>query len=222
MRKRLLALALLALACPVPAPAADPKAAKASPDQAFGLDRLWHMHLTIQAKDWEKMQPTNRPAPFGGFGWLRVGYAMVDSPLAGLLPLIGVAGVTLAAALAGNIAVWVAERPSRRKLAGAAAVGIVLSGGTAFGAALPPAPANGTVNVGWVQGGAPGGGVYGLGAPRTITTNQARGTLDLAAEIMGPDWATSKTFRFGASGLYGVLADIIAGTAPAERTDGAY
>ena len=46
--------------------------------------------------------------------------------------------------------------------------------------------------------------------------------LDLADEIMGPAWATAKTFRFGASGLYGVLADIIAGTAPPERTDGAY
>ena len=45
---------------------------------------------------------------------------------------------------------------------------------------------------------------------------------DLADEVMGPGWATAKTFRFGASGLYGVLADIIAGTAPAERTDGAY
>ena len=152
-----------------------------------GRSRWWPL---LSAGAWVSVEYAASRAPFGGFGWLRVGYAMVDSPLAGLLPLIGVAGVTLAAALAGNIAVWVAERPSRRRLAGAAAVGIVLSAGTAFGAALPPAPANGTVNVGWVQGGAPGGGVYGLGAPRTITTNQARGTLDLAAEIAAGRQAT--------------------------------
>lgn len=54
------------------------------------------------------------------------------------------------------------------------------------------------------------------------TLGDARSYLGLADEIMGPGWATAKTFRFGASGLYGVLADIIAGTTPPERTDGAY
>ncbi|HEV7325277.1 MAG TPA: deoxyribose-phosphate aldolase [Bosea sp. (in: a-proteobacteria)] len=54
------------------------------------------------------------------------------------------------------------------------------------------------------------------------TLGDAKSYLDLADEIMGPGWATPKTFRFGASGLYGVLADIIAGTTPPERTDGAY
>lgn len=63
-------------------------------------------------------------------------------------------------------------------------------------------------------------GLKPSGGLRTLA--DARTYLDLADEIMGPDWATAKTFRFGASGLYGVLADIIAGTAPAERTDGAY
>ncbi|RYE82449.1 MAG: deoxyribose-phosphate aldolase [Hyphomicrobiales bacterium] len=63
-------------------------------------------------------------------------------------------------------------------------------------------------------------GLKPSGGLRTLA--DARIYLDLADEIMGPDWATAKTFRFGASGLYGVLADIIAGTAPAERTDGAY
>lgn len=52
----LLSLAVLAL----PAPAADPDPTK--PDQVFGLTRVWPMHLTIQAKDWETMQPAR-----GGF-----------------------------------------------------------------------------------------------------------------------------------------------------------
>lgn len=63
-------------------------------------------------------------------------------------------------------------------------------------------------------------GLKPSGGLRTLA--DARTYLDLADEIMGPDWATPRTFRFGASGLYGVLADIIAGTSPAERTDGAY
>jgi len=63
-------------------------------------------------------------------------------------------------------------------------------------------------------------GLKPSGGLRTLA--DAKTYLDLADEIMGPDWATAKTFRFGASGLYGVLADIIAGIAPAERTDGAY
>ncbi|CAD5284886.1 2-deoxyribose-5-phosphate aldolase, NAD(P)-linked [Bosea sp. 62] len=63
-------------------------------------------------------------------------------------------------------------------------------------------------------------GLKPSGGLRTLA--DARTYLDLAEEIMGSNWATAKTFRFGASGLYGVLADIIAGTAPAERTDGAY
>ncbi|AZO79742.1 MULTISPECIES: deoxyribose-phosphate aldolase [unclassified Bosea (in: a-proteobacteria)] len=63
-------------------------------------------------------------------------------------------------------------------------------------------------------------GLKPSGGLRTLA--DARAYLDLADEIMEPGWATPKTFRFGASGLYGVLADIIAGTTPPERTDGAY
>lgn len=63
-------------------------------------------------------------------------------------------------------------------------------------------------------------GLKPSGGLRTLA--DAKAYLDLADEIMGPGWATAKTFRFGASGLYGVLADIVAGTTPAERTDGAY
>ena len=46
--------------------------------------------------------------------------------------------------------------------------------------------------------------------------------LELADAAMGPDWATPERFRFGASGLYGVLVEIVAGTQPGERGDGAY
>lgn len=49
------------------------------------------------------------------------------------------------------------------------------------------------------------------------TTEQAARYLDIADEIMGPDWAGPKTFRFGASGvLDDLLATISGGDAPAE------
>ena len=60
----------------------------------------------------------------------------------------------------------------------------------------------------------PSGGLRSLEDARTY--------LELADAAMGPDWATPERFRFGASGLYGVLAEIVAGTQPGERGDGAY
>ncbi len=54
------------------------------------------------------------------------------------------------------------------------------------------------------------------------TLDDAKGYLALADRIMGPDWATAATFRFGASGLYQALVDVIGGNAPADRSDGAY
>ncbi len=65
MRIRLVVLLLALLFCPAPLSAADKPARKPSPDQVFGLDKVWTMHLSISAKDWERMQPTNRGNPFG-------------------------------------------------------------------------------------------------------------------------------------------------------------
>lgn len=63
-------------------------------------------------------------------------------------------------------------------------------------------------------------GFKASGGIRTLA--EARLYLDLADRIMGPGWATPKTFRYGASSLHGVLIDVISGKAPGERTDGAY
>ncbi|MDO5682279.1 MAG: hypothetical protein Q4G46_05560, partial [Propionibacteriaceae bacterium] len=46
--------------------------------------------------------------PFGGFGWIRLAYAQVDAPLARLLPIVGVMGVTVVTAtLAALLAAFV-------------------------------------------------------------------------------------------------------------------
>ena len=46
--------------------------------------------------------------PFDGFGWTRIAYAAVDTPLSGLLPLVGVAGLSFAVALVGQLIAWIA------------------------------------------------------------------------------------------------------------------
>jgi deoxyribose-phosphate aldolase len=59
----------------------------------------------------------------------------------------------------------------------------------------------------------------GFKASGGIRTVADAGTyLDLADTIMGPDWATPATFRFGASGLLDALEATIAGTTAATSS----
>ena len=51
---------------------------------------------------------------FTGFPWLLLGYAHTDAPLAGLFPLVGVYGVSLASAVLAGLAAWALDAPRRR------------------------------------------------------------------------------------------------------------
>ena len=145
-----------------------------------GRTRWWPL---LGAGAWVLMEYAAAHVPFGGFGWLRLGYAMLDSPLSGLLPLVGVGGLSLATAITAHLLAWLVTRPSlRRGALMAIGAGAILAS-AALGGALPPAPASGSATLGWVQGGAPGGGVYGIGPPRSTTVRHATKTLDLAADI---------------------------------------
>ncbi|HEY3407908.1 MAG TPA: hypothetical protein VGK53_07040, partial [Propionicimonas sp.] len=145
-----------------------------------GSTRWWPL---LGSGAWVLMEYAAARVPFGGFGWLRLGYAMLDSPLAGLLPLVGVGGLSLSTALTAHLLAWLVTRPSLRR-GGLTAIG---AGGVlaaaALGSGLPPAPADGSVTLGWVQGGAPGGGIYGIGPARSTTIRHAHKTLDLAGDI---------------------------------------
>ncbi|MCW8918024.1 MAG: apolipoprotein N-acyltransferase [Gammaproteobacteria bacterium] len=50
---------------------------------------------------------------FTGFPWLNLGYSMIDAPLAGYAPLLGVYGVTLAVALSAGALLWLWQEPRR-------------------------------------------------------------------------------------------------------------
>jgi deoxyribose-phosphate aldolase len=63
-------------------------------------------------------------------------------------------------------------------------------------------------------------GLKPSGGIRTLA--DAMRYLDLTDAIMGEDWATPTTFRFGASGLYTALVDTIAGAAPDAAPRGSY
>jgi deoxyribose-phosphate aldolase len=63
-------------------------------------------------------------------------------------------------------------------------------------------------------------GLKPSGGIRTLA--DAKRYLDLADAMMGEDWATPATFRFGASGLYGALVEVIDGAAPDAVPRGSY
>lgn len=146
-----------------------------------GRTRFWP---PLAAGCWVLVEYLFSRYPYGGFPWLRLGYTVIDSPLAGLLPLIGVPGASFALALVGQLVAWTvldADNLRRRVLGLAAALLVLVIG--SLGALVPAGAEQGTVNVGYVQGNAPGGGIYGLGEPRTITRNHVAETQRLAARI---------------------------------------
>ncbi|MFT3832306.1 MAG: apolipoprotein N-acyltransferase [Micropruina sp.] len=145
-----------------------------------GRVRFWPV---LAAGCWVSIEYLIGNVPFGGFPWLRLGYTTVDSPLAGLLPLVGVPGAGFALALVAQLLAWaVLAETGRRRLLGALAALAVLASGLG-GLLVPAGVEQGSVRVGYVQGNAPGGGIYGLGAPRTLTYNHLAETQRLAAKV---------------------------------------
>jgi apolipoprotein N-acyltransferase len=143
--------------------------------------------------------------PFGGFGWSRIAYAAVDTPLAGFFPIVGVAGVSFVVALLGQLIAWAVlilwtarrDRPTRRThlvIPVAVALSLVL-----LGSALrlyhvePEVSPAGSVRVGIVQGNIPGRGIEAMGRARSVTNNHLSETIRLMTkarlgEIPEPDF----------------------------------
>lgn len=149
------------------------------------------------ATAWVGVEWIYSSVPFDGFGWSRLGYTMVDAPLGGLYPFVGVAGVGLLTALAGQAPAWLVRRyrpgtagapgrSGRPAVAAVVAVAVALAV-TGVGAQLlrgwqPSRPAAGEVTVGLVQGNVDGVGVNALGRARTVTNNHLSETITLMAK----------------------------------------
>lgn len=142
----------------------------------------------LSAGLWVSVEALFSRWPFNGFGWLRLGYTQIDSPLAGLLPLGGVALVSLAVALVGQLVAQAWGGRDRIQAAVAVFVAVVLIALGAVGADWEPAqPPLGDVNIGYVQGGAVGGGLYGLGEARSISHRHAEEVDTLMESVEAGD-----------------------------------
>ena len=133
--------------------------------------------------------------PFGGFGWPRIAYTAVDTPLAGFFPIIGVAGVSFVVALIGQLMAWAVlalrrstparlTRPSRVLVAVGLLVSLVLVGSALRLYQVEPAATSaGSVRVGIVQGNIPGRGIEAMGRARSVTNNHLSETIHLMTKV---------------------------------------
>lgn len=129
--------------------------------------------------------------PFGGFGWTRSAYTMVDAPLAAWLPFVSVAGVGFLTALVAALIALMAHivtrmatgEPIRRTpplVASIAVVMLVFVGGALVPTGREPSTA-GDLTIGMVQGNVDGSGVSGMGRARSVTNNHYSETITLMA-----------------------------------------
>ncbi len=149
--------------------------------------RLWPV---AAACCWSLIEFAYSRIPFGGFGWTRLAYAAVDTPLAGFFVLIGVAGVSFLVALVAQLIAYLAlriggHRPGKRRAAVApllVVAALILAGagiGTSQRLAGPEPADQPAVTVGVVQGNVPGRGIEALGRARTVTNNHLAETVNL-------------------------------------------
>ena len=147
------------------------------------------------AAAWVLVEYAYARVPFGGFGWIRLAYAAVDTPLSGFLPVIGVAGLSFVVALAAQLLGWAAwtwwsARGARRGrlrpllIAGAAVTGLlVVPAGLRLYQVEPEQTAGVVVNVGIVQGNIPGRGIEAMGRARSVTNNHLAETVNLMTRV---------------------------------------
>ena len=162
----------------------------------IGRLRFWPVPL---AAAWIGTEFLYSRYPFGGFGWTRIGYTAVDTPLSGWLPMIGVTGLSFTVAVLGVALAWLAitlvraardrartPRLPARGLIPALLAWVVLFGGGFLLQGWNPDPSAGTgqqAEVGIVQGNVPGAGIEALGRMRTVTANHVKETERLMSEV---------------------------------------
>ena len=135
---------------------------------------------------WAAAEWLRATIPWGGFPWGRLSFAVVDTPVAPLLALLGAAGTSYVVALLGttlaHVVLVARPRPLRAAAAGLAALLVVpvLAGA----AALAPEPdTTGRLGVAAVQGNVPGEGMEAFAERRAVLDNHVAATLGLAAAV---------------------------------------
>ena len=77
---------------------------------AVSLTRKTPVWGFVGAATWMAAEWASARWPFGGYGWGRLAYTSVDSPLNGLFPFISVTGVSLVVVSTGFLLAWVVNR----------------------------------------------------------------------------------------------------------------
>lgn len=140
--------------------------------------RWWPLWTAVS---WTAMEWLRGGWPFGGMPWGRLAFAVIDTPLARMLPYAGLAGVGLLLALMGGLLAWLVVSPGRRR-AGVLALAVLC-----LLVALPNwrpwhPDLVGHADVVAVQGNVPGNGDV-LANYRQITQNHIDLTVALGKRI---------------------------------------
>jgi apolipoprotein N-acyltransferase len=135
------------------------------------------------AAAWVAMENIRTDWPAGGMPWGRLAYAVVDTPLAPVLPYAGTTGVSLLLALTGALLATVYRlRGSSRLLVGGALAALLL---VALVPRVAPysAPRASSIDVAAVQGNVPGDGTDVRAYYRRITRDHVDETELLATDV---------------------------------------
>jgi apolipoprotein N-acyltransferase len=135
------------------------------------------------ATAWVLVEALRSVAPFGGFPWGRLAFAVEDTPVAATFAYLGAPGVTFVVALLGTTLAWAVLRLRRTPVR--VVVGVALATGLACLPSLVPyhAGAGRTVRVAAVQGNVPGKGLEAFAERRAVLDNHVDATFELADRI---------------------------------------
>jgi len=158
----------------------------------WGLSLVRHLPAwpLWSAALWSAVETLRGQWPFGGLPWSRLGMAVVDTPWAHLLPLLGIGGTGLVLALLGFLLAAVLETASlRAPSVGRLAVVLAASLALTLIPALvaKPVDESRTLTVAIIQGGVPGNGTDLVANHRQVTRNQRDATKQLASRVESGD-----------------------------------
>jgi apolipoprotein N-acyltransferase len=140
--------------------------------------KLWPLWF---AASWTAVEVWRSGWPFSGMPWGRIGFAVIDTPMAASLPYVGAVGVSFLLALLGALLAWVVVG-DRRLLAAGSVAGLCAL--LAVPVLLPWEEDPGrSVTIATVQGDVPGNGDDILLDHRQVTRNHIEATIDLAAQV---------------------------------------